>query len=114
MRSLQPGVEHAFDAGHFTAIEPLQRRYAGFSTGQREGRRLSLVGNIANSDNKPKVHAHVILGKADGAALGGHLMEARGARHWRWLSWNLPNNLQRRTDKESGLVFIHIGWRNGV
>jgi predicted DNA-binding protein with PD1-like motif len=31
---------------------------------------------IALENGKPKVHAHVVLGKADGTAPGGHLMEA--------------------------------------
>jgi predicted DNA-binding protein with PD1-like motif len=37
---------------------------------------LSLVGNIALHNDKPKVHAHVVIGKRDGSALGGHLLEA--------------------------------------
>jgi predicted DNA-binding protein with PD1-like motif len=37
---------------------------------------MSLVGSIALSGNEPKVHAHVVVGKADGTAHGGHLLEA--------------------------------------
>ena len=35
---------------------------------------MSLVGNIAFYEHKPKVHAHVIIGKRGGSAHGGHLM----------------------------------------
>ena len=37
---------------------------------------LSLLDNLALDQGKPKVHAHVVLGKADGSAHGGHLLEA--------------------------------------
>ena len=35
---------------------------------------LSLVGDIAEGENgEPKLHAHVVLDKRDGLAVGGHL-----------------------------------------
>lgn len=37
---------------------------------------LSLIGDIALQDGKPVVHAYLIVGKKDGTAHGGHLMEA--------------------------------------
>jgi hypothetical protein len=38
---------------------------------------LSLVANIArNDEGDAKLHAHVVVGKADGTAHGGHLLEA--------------------------------------
>ena len=37
---------------------------------------LSLVGDIALNDGEPKVHAHVVIGRRDGSAHGGHLQEA--------------------------------------
>ena len=38
---------------------------------------LSLVGNITLDKGEPKVHAHAVLGLADGTARGGHLLEGR-------------------------------------
>lgn len=38
---------------------------------------LSLSGDITTEDGKPKVHAHVVLGKADATAHGGHLIAGR-------------------------------------
>jgi predicted DNA-binding protein with PD1-like motif len=35
---------------------------------------LALSGNIAVAEDQPKVHAHVVVGKRDATALGGHLM----------------------------------------
>jgi predicted DNA-binding protein with PD1-like motif len=38
---------------------------------------LSLIGDVALKEGEPAVHAHVIVGKKDGTAHGGHLLEAR-------------------------------------
>jgi uncharacterized protein len=37
---------------------------------------LSLIGDIALSKGEPKLHLHVVVGKADGTAHGGHLLKA--------------------------------------
>lgn len=37
---------------------------------------LALVGNVAVYQGAPLVHAHVMLGRRDGTALGGHLRRA--------------------------------------
>jgi predicted DNA-binding protein with PD1-like motif len=37
---------------------------------------LSLAGNIGIADGEPKVHAHVVVGKSDASAYGGHLLAA--------------------------------------
>jgi predicted DNA-binding protein with PD1-like motif len=37
---------------------------------------LSLAGDVALKDSNPQVHAHLIIGKSDGTAHGGHLIEA--------------------------------------
>src|ERR1700691_3410653 len=39
---------------------------------------LSLIGDIALRDGEPQVHAHVVVGRWDGTARGGHLVEAPG------------------------------------
>jgi uncharacterized protein len=38
---------------------------------------LSLIGDTAVKDGEPQVHAHVVVGRSDGSAHGGHLLEAR-------------------------------------
>jgi len=37
---------------------------------------MSLLGNIAQYENKPKLHLHCIIGRRDGTTMGGHLLEA--------------------------------------
>ena len=35
---------------------------------------LSFAGNIVQKDGKPRLHAHGVVGKADGTAHGGHFL----------------------------------------
>jgi uncharacterized protein len=78
--------EHQLSASHFTAIGGFQDVVLGyFDWNKREYERipireqvevLSLIGDIALDRGTPKVHAHVVIGKSDGTAHGGHLLEA--------------------------------------
>ena len=78
--------ENRLTACHFTAIGAFQDVTLGyFDWDKKDYKRiavreqveaLSLVGDIALDQGVPKVHAHVIVGKSDGTALGGHLLEA--------------------------------------
>jgi predicted DNA-binding protein with PD1-like motif len=36
---------------------------------------VSLVGDVAENDGKPEVHAHVVVARSTGDALGGHLRD---------------------------------------
>jgi predicted DNA-binding protein with PD1-like motif len=68
---------------------------------------VSLVGDVAlGEDGGPKVHAHAVLGRSDGSALGGHLLEARVRPTLEVILTELPGHLQRRHDRESGLGLI--------
>ena len=103
---------------HFTAIGELSRVTLEFF--QRENMEykkipvneqvevLSLTGNIAIKGDGYKVHAHVVLGRADGSALGGHIQEARV---WPTLEVVLveePAYLRRTIDEETGLALIDL------
>jgi predicted DNA-binding protein with PD1-like motif len=37
---------------------------------------MSIIGNISTYLGEPKIHAHAVVGKRDGTAHGGHLIEA--------------------------------------
>lgn len=72
-------------AGHLTGIGAISDAVIGYfdpqtktylrnhEPGQAEV--LSLTGNLALDDNEPFFHVHVVLGRRDGSALGGHLFE---------------------------------------
>src|SRR6185437_16158014 len=74
------------EAASFTGIGAFQHVTLGyFQFEKRDYKRIpvdaqvevvSLVGNIAIGDDGPRLHAHVVVGRSDGTALGGHLMDA--------------------------------------
>jgi len=73
-------------AAHFTAIGAFSDVTLGyFDRAKRDYKKiplheqvevLSLLGDVALDKGEPKVHAHVVVGRADGEARGGHLLEA--------------------------------------
>jgi uncharacterized protein len=69
---------------------------------------LSLVGDIALKDGKPQVHAHLVIGKSDGTAHGGHLMEAHVRPTCEVILTESPQHLQKQIDPESGLALIRL------
>jgi predicted DNA-binding protein with PD1-like motif len=74
---------------------------------------LSLVGDVTVEKGKPKVHAHVVLGKADATAHGGHLIEGLVRPTLEVLITEAPRHLQRRLDPGSGLALIDPAVRQG-
>jgi predicted DNA-binding protein with PD1-like motif len=71
---------------------------------------LSLLGDIAlGPKGEPKVHAHIVLGRSDGTAHGGHLLEGRVRPTLEVLLVQSPAALQKVHDPETGLALIHIG-----
>ncbi len=67
---------------------------------------LSLIGNVAQHQGAPKVHAHVVVGKRDGTAHGGHLLEAHVRPTLEVIVVEAPSHLQRTTDQETGLAVL--------
>jgi predicted DNA-binding protein with PD1-like motif len=69
---------------------------------------MSLIGNIAATDDGPRIHAHVVVGKRDGTAHGGHLLKAHV---WPTLELTLPEastQLRRVLDDETNLPLIAL------
>lgn len=69
---------------------------------------LNLTGNIALKDGEPKLHPHVVVGKADGTAHGGHLLEARVRPTLEVVITESPAHLRRESDPETGLALIRL------
>jgi uncharacterized protein len=67
---------------------------------------LSISGDITLEKDEPKVHAHVVLGKADASAHGGHLIEGHVRPTLEVVVVESPRFLQRRFDPASGLALI--------
>ncbi len=69
---------------------------------------LSLTGNLAISDEGPKLHAHVVLSRRDGGALGGHLLEGIAWPTLEIVITQFPTVLHRRVDPETELPLIDL------
>ena len=54
------------------------------------------------------MHAHVVVGKRDGTAYGGHLLEAHVRPTLEVVAVELPEFLQRKIDKDTGLPLIKL------
>jgi len=57
-------------------------------------------------DGKPALHPHVVVSRADGLAMGGHLMEAHVRPTLEIILTESPKHLHKRKDVESGLALI--------
>jgi predicted DNA-binding protein with PD1-like motif len=54
------------------------------------------------------VHAHVVVGKADGTAHGGHLMAAVVRPTLEVVVVESPRHLRRAVDPETGLALLDL------
>lgn len=107
---------HDLRATQFTAIGALSRVVvAFFDWPTRQYRNieiaeqlevLSLLGDVTLEQGKPKVHAHIVLGKADASAHGGHLIEGLVRPTMEIIMTETPASLRRRFDSASGLALI--------
>ena len=104
---------------HFTAIGAFEGATLGYFDWQQKDYQkipvreqvevLSLVGDISlDEKGEPKVHAHVVVGRFDGTALGGHLLEARVRPTLEVILVESPKHLRRRYDPESKLALIQL------
>jgi predicted DNA-binding protein with PD1-like motif len=109
-------LDHQLRATHFTAIGAFSRVVvAYFDWTTKEYRKirideqvevLSMVGDITLESGKPKVHAHVVVSKADATAHGGHLVEGIVRPTLEIVITETPGYLRRRFDSQSGLALI--------
>lgn len=69
---------------------------------------LSLIGDVALYQGKPVVHAHALVGKKDGTAHGGHLLEAHIRPTCEVVLTESPAHLQKYVDPDSGIALIGL------
>ncbi|HEY1232823.1 MAG TPA: PPC domain-containing DNA-binding protein [Candidatus Binatia bacterium] len=101
---------------HFTAIGAFREVTLGYFERDKKAYKkipvseqvevLSLIGDIALSDGTPQVHAHVVVGKLDGTAHGGHILEAYVWPTLELILTESPKHLCRKYDPETGLALI--------
>jgi predicted DNA-binding protein with PD1-like motif len=113
---LQFATEKGLDSAELTAVGAFSRATLGYFDRQKKEYQkipveeqvevLSLLGNIALDKGKPKVHAHTVVGKADGTTRGGHVLEGYVWPTLEVIVTETPRQLRRRMDAESGLALI--------
>ena len=111
--------DQKLSGAHFTGIGALRAAMLGyFDISRREYRRfgvdeqvevLSLTGNIALKGERPKVHAHIVVGRSNGSTLGGHLLEAHVRPTLEIILVESSPELRRTFDPASGLALLDLG-----
>ena len=106
-------------AAHFTAIGAFRSVTLGYFNWETKKYEpipireqvevLSLIGDVAiDPEGQPVIHAHVVVGRSDGTAYGGHLLEAHVRPTLELVLTESPAHLQRHFVPESGLALIRI------
>lgn len=111
-------AEQWLTAGHFTAIGAFSDVTLGFLDPEtkeyepividEQVEALSLVGDLSLQEDEPRIHAHVVVGKRDGSAHGGHLLEAHVWPTLEVVLTESPAHLRRRVDPGTGLPLIAL------
>jgi predicted DNA-binding protein with PD1-like motif len=117
-RLLGFAVREAVTAASFTGIGAFSDVTLGFFEPERNDYKripldeqvevLTLAGDIATKDGEPKVHAHVVVGKSDGTAWGGHLVEGHVWPTLEVVLVESPAELKRTLDEETQLPLITL------
>jgi uncharacterized protein len=108
--------EAGLGGAHFTAIGAFSEATLGYFERDRKTYKrisvqeqvevLSLIGDVALKDEQPEVHAHVVVGTSEGAARGGHILEATVWPTLEVILTESPRHLRKVHDEETGLALI--------
>jgi predicted DNA-binding protein with PD1-like motif len=116
---LQFAKEQKLSAASFKAVGALSsvrlgwfswesKKYEPSVTLDEQVELLSLIGDVALKDGEPVVHAHAVIGRKDGTAHGGHLLEAHIRPTCEVVLTESPAHLQKFIDPQSGLALIKL------
>ena len=115
---VQFAKQERLSASHFTAIGAFSAVTLGYFDRDKKDylknsideqvEVLSLIGDIALDEHEPKVHAHVVVGKSDSTAHGGHILEAHVWPTLEVVITASPVHLRRKHDPETGLALIDL------
>lgn len=111
--------QQELDAAWFTAIGGFENAILGFfERDRRDYRRLpyheqvevlTLNGTVSRDDGGRRVHSHAVLGRADGAAVGGHLLSGRVYPTLEVVLEESPSHLVRHMDSRTGIPLLDLG-----
>jgi uncharacterized protein len=69
---------------------------------------LSLIGELSLTDADPQIHAHVVLGRAEATARGGHLIRGIVRPTLEVMLTESPTHLFRKYNSNFGLALIDL------
>jgi hypothetical protein len=103
-------------SAHFAAIGAFSEIVLGFFDRERKDydeiplreqvEVLALTGNFTEQDGSPRLHAHVVVGKRDGSAHGGHLLRATVFPTLEVVVTEVAAELRRTLDPATGIALI--------
>ena len=106
------------EAAQITAVGAFERAVVGwFDRAAKQYRHipideqcevLSLIGDVAVGQDGPAVHAHVVLGLADGTTRGGHLIEGRVFPTLEVIVRETPAQLRKVARPDLGIAVIDL------
>ena len=106
------------EAAQITGVGAFEHATVGwFDRAAREYRRipvdeqcevLSLVGDVAEGQDGPIVHVHVVLGLSDGTTRGGHLLEGRVFPTLEVIVTETPARLRKVMRPDIGIALIDL------
>ena len=106
------------EAAQITAVGAFEHATVGwFDRAARDYRRirvdqqcevLSLLGDIAEGQDGPIVHMHVVLGLSDGTTRGGHLLEGRVFPTLEVVVTETPAQLRKVMRPDIGIALIDL------
>jgi predicted DNA-binding protein with PD1-like motif len=111
-------ADEQIEGAHFSAIgafssvtlgyfDRVQRDYLKIPVNEQV-EVLSLLGDVALQQGKPKLHMHVVIGKRDGQAMGGHLLRATVWPTLEIMLTEIPPEMRREFDPATGLALISV------
>lgn len=105
IRAAQVTAVGAFCGGEVGYFDRDRRAYVRIPIGGQV-EVLSLLGDVAEQDGEPALHAHTVLGRSDGSTLGGHLLRGEVWPTLEVIITEVAPDLAKRVDPETGLALI--------
>ena len=70
---------------------------------------VAMLGDIGvDEKGEPALHVHLVLGRRDGSAMGGHLLEGHVRPTLEVVITESPAHLRRRKDEATGLSLVRL------
>lgn len=69
---------------------------------------LSLIGDVAQGDDGPIIHAHIVLGLSDGSTRGGHFMAGHVSPTLEVVVRETPAQLRKVMNPKVGIPLIDL------